>query len=248
MSLILKKAEENSMSDQSRLKKIKSYYEDRYVPEDMGPSRRSFHTYQVFLDWLDVKPETKLLDVACGVGPLLQCAGMQINGWGTDLSERALTVAHQLVPFAYFGLGDMQRMAFADGCFDYVTNIGGLEHVPNMQAALNEMARVCASNGRLCIVVPNINFFWYKVLRREGTQQRVMEEHLLTLTEWEALIQNAGLKVIRLEVDPGPDIRVDLGIKMFIRGIVRRIALAITRLMPVISTYQFVFICEKDSH
>ena len=235
------------MSDQSRLKTIKSYYENRYVPEDMGPSRRSSDTYEIFLNWLDISPGTRLLDVACGVGPLLQCAGEQINGWGTDLSERALTVAHQLAPHAYFGLGDMQRMAFANGCFDYVTNIGGLEHVPNMQAALNEMARVCASSGKLCIVVPNINFFWYRVLRRAGTQQRFMEEHLLNLTEWKTLIQNAGLRITRLEVDPGPDVRVDLGTKMFIRGVVRRLALVVTRLMPVTLTYQFVFICEKDS-
>lgn len=233
------------MDNKSRLKTIKSYYENRYLPEDMGPSRRSAHTFQVFLDWLGVKPQTKLLDVACGAGSLLQCAGPDIEKWGIDLSERALLATQQIVPQAHLYVGDMQRMAFCDGYFDYVTNIGGLEHVPNMQQALGEMVRVCSDGGKLCIVVPNVDFFWYKVLRRKGTQQRFMEEHLLTLDKWQELIQNAGLRIIRIEADPGPDIRTEFGLKILLRGILRSGALSITRFMPLTLTYQFVFICGK---
>lgn len=231
--------------DQDRLKTIKSYYEKRYVPEDMGPSKRSPHTYQCFLNWLEIKPQAKLLDVACGVGPLLQCAGDSINCWGIDLSERALVQARQQVPYARFSLGDMQRMVFADGCFDVVTNIGGLEHVPNMLHALKEMTRICADDGRLCIVVPNINFFWYKVLRREGTQQRVMEEHLLSLMEWQDLIRRAGLQIVRVEADPGPNVNRKQGIKIFLWSVLRQLALTTTKVMPINFTYQFVFICTK---
>ena len=233
------------MSDDSRLKTIKSYYEERYISQDMGPSRRSFPTFQVFLDWLGVEPGERLLDVACGAGGLLECAGSAIEGWGFDLSERALSIAKQTVPHVRLSLGDMQQMPFGDGYFAYVINIGGLEHAPNMQQALLEMARVCSNKGKLCIVVPNANFFWYKVLRIQGTQQRVMEEHLSSLAEWQELIHNAGLQIIRLEADPGPDIRTNFGLRVLVRGVLRRVALAITKLMPITLTYQFVFICSK---
>jgi hypothetical protein len=114
-----------------------------------------------------------------------------------------------------------------------------------MQQALGETARVCSDSGRLCIVVPNANFFWYKVLSLKGTQQTTMEEHLLTLAEWQELVHSPGLRIIRVEVDPGPDIRTDFGLKVFMRGVLRRMALTITALMPISLTYQFVFICGK---
>lgn len=229
----------------SHLQMIKSYYEERYVPEDMGPSRRSPATFRSFLDWLEVEPGDTLLDVACGGGPLLQCAGSYIQGYGIDLSERAIRLAQRRTSHASFSIGDMQHLPYADKTFGFITNIGGLEHVPDMEMALQEMVRVCADEGQLCIVVPNADFFWYKVLPIEGTQQSVMKEHLLTLDEWRNLIQNAGLTVLQVEVDPGPDIRTDFGLGVFFRGILRRIALLATRLLPISSTYQFVFICSR---
>lgn len=233
------------MKKTARLQTIKLYYEERYMPSDIGPSRRSPNTFQVFLDWLGVKPKDKLLDVACGAGALLQCAGPEVNGWGVDFSERAARLARQVAPHAHLCVGDMQQMPYADRCFDYVTNIGGVEHVPDMRQALREMARVCSDEGKLCIVVPNANFFWYKVLHIKGTEQAVMEEHLLTLSEWQELVHSAGLRIIRVEADPGPDVRADFGLKIFMRGVLRRTALAITALMPITSTYQFVLICNK---
>jgi SAM-dependent methyltransferase len=196
---------------------------------------------------LGVKPNDKLLDVACGAGALLQRGGQEVNGWGVDLSERAIRLARRVASHANLSVGDMQRMPYGDGCFDYVTNIGGLEHVPDMQQALREMARVCADDGKLCIVVPNSEFFWYRVLRMEGTRQAVMEEHLMALTEWQDLVRDTGLCVIRIEADPGPDIRTGFGLKVFIRGVLRRMALAATAFMPITSTYQFVFICSKSA-
>jgi SAM-dependent methyltransferase len=139
----------------------------------------------------------------------------------------------------------MQHLPYADNAFDFVTNIGGLEHVPDMEVALREMARVCADEGRICIVVPNVDFFWYKVLSLEGTQQSAMEEHPLTLDEWQDLIRGAGLSILQVEADPGPDIRTDFGPKVFLRGVFRRAALVFTALLPITSTYQFVFVCGK---
>lgn len=230
---------------ESRLRVIKSYYEERYVPKDMGPSRRSPAAFQPFLDWLGAEPGDTLLDVACGSGPLLKCAEPEIQGYGVDLSERAVYFAQRRTSDAQFCIADMQHLPYRNSVFDFVTNIGGLEHVPDMKLALREMARVCADGGRLCIVVPNINFFWYKVSPLEGTKQSAIKEHLLTLDEWRVLIRNAGLSILRIEADPGPDIRTDFGLRAFFRGVLRRAALEFTALLPITLTYQFMFICGK---
>jgi SAM-dependent methyltransferase len=139
----------------------------------------------------------------------------------------------------------MQHLPYIDNTFDFVTNIGGLEHVPNMEMALREMTRVLADGGRICIVVPNIDFFWYRFLSLQGTQQSTMEEHLLTLAEWQDLIQSAGLSILKVKADPGPDIRIDFGLRVFLRGVFRRAALEFASLLPITSAYQFVFVCEK---
>lgn len=229
------------------LRAIKSYYESRYVPGDMGPSLRLPNSYQLFIDWLSIQPEDRLLDVACGVGPLLQRAGRQVDSWGIDLSERAARAAQSAAPWSKLAVGDAQHLPYVDSSFDQVTNLGGLEHVPSMVAALREMSRVCKDNGILCIMVPNANFLWYRLLPLEGTQQAAMLEHLLTLDEWRRLLRTAGLRILQVEADRGPGIRTDLGMRMFLRSVFRRMALLATRVMPVTATYQFVFVCSKAS-
>ena len=233
------------MNKNSGLEVSKAYYEKRYRPGDRGPSRRLPSTYQVFVDWLNINPGDKLLDVACGTGPLLQCAGTGVRSSGVDLSERAVSLARANAPWAQLIVGDMQHLPYPDGHFNCVATLGGLEHVPDMKRALREMLRVCANRGTLCIMVPNANFFWYRVSPLNGTQQMSMEEHLLTLTEWQALLRSAGLHILRIETDPGPRIRTNFGTRMFLRSVLRRIALSATKLMSITSTYQFVFICSK---
>jgi SAM-dependent methyltransferase len=139
----------------------------------------------------------------------------------------------------------MQHLPYAESSFGFVTNIGGLEHAPDMAAVVREMARVCSEGGKACIVVPNMDFLWYKISPLEGTQQSNVEEQLLMMEEWQELIRNAGLSILRIAADPGPDIRTDLGLRVLLRGVLRKAALAVTALLPVASTYQFVFICAK---
>ena len=232
--------------NQLHLQHIKSYYENRYVPSDMGSSRRSPYTYQILLDWLNVQPNTKLLDVGCGTGGLLKCASSKIQGFGVDLAERAISIANQTTKTSQFNVGDMQRLSFVNGCFDYIVNSGSLEHVPDMTKALNEMLRVCTDDGKICLVVPNTNFFWYKITGTKGTKQQEMVEHLLSFEEWKYLIESIGLEIIAVKRDPGPNIRTDYGLKVFIRGVLRSFVLYINKLMSLHLTYQFVFICKRQ--
>lgn len=53
--------------------------------------------------------------------------------------------------------GDLnQRLPFADGAFDYVVCIEGLEHLENPHQAVREFARVLRPSGRVLITVPNV--------------------------------------------------------------------------------------------
>lgn len=228
----------------SRLKEIRSYYDNRYGSGDLGMSMRSPESFQPFLDWIEVKQELSILDVGCGSGALLSNRSPNSDSWGIDLSEQAVRIAKSRVPEAQLCVGDMQCMPFRDGHFDKVLNIGGLEHVPDMTRALCEMKRVCQKDGRLCLVVPNKNFILYRLLPIEGTKQSRMEEHLLSIDGWKELIHSSGLEIIDIHPDPGPYIRTDIGLGALFRGIMRRALLFLINLISVEYTYQFVFICK----
>ncbi len=51
--------------------------------------------------------------------------------------------------------GDLFRLPFADGSFDLVWNSSTLEHLPQREKALAEMARVTRAGGYVFVGVPN---------------------------------------------------------------------------------------------
>lgn len=230
----------------TRVQTIQKYYESRYGSGDLGMSSRTPKSFKPFLDLLGVNSQSNLLDVGCGSGALLEYMGKADSISGIDLSENAIRIARLNQPEANYCVGDMQNLPYRSSSFDKVTNIGSLEHVPEMKKALKEMKRVCSDIGKLCIVVPNKDFLLYRLLILKGTEQAQMEEHLLSLLEWKELIQTSGLKIIVIDSDPGPELRTDLGCGYFLRGLVRSLILLLTKFFPLEYTYQYVFICTKS--
>jgi SAM-dependent methyltransferase len=57
-------------------------------------------------------------------------------------------------------LGDICRMPFADGRFDFVIATDVIEHVDNDVAALREIARVLNNGGKALIAVPAFPSLW----------------------------------------------------------------------------------------
>ena len=94
---------------------------------------------------LDPLSPTKVLEVGCGEGEILQRVGARYPNasvQGIDLPDDEL-----IEEWASRGVraefGDATALTFADGEFDLVMAIEGLEHIPNPENALKELARVC---------------------------------------------------------------------------------------------------------
>jgi SAM-dependent methyltransferase len=70
--------------------------------------------------------------------------------------------------------GDVEALAFADGCFDLVFNVGVVEHwldAAERLAVLREMLRVTRPGGTLFLVVPNTGHVlhrWWRLTRYPG--------------------------------------------------------------------------------
>ena len=91
---------------------------------------------------------TRLLDVGCGSGLLLEIA--QARGaavTGLDVAPALLTAARARVPGADLWLADLQRLPFPNGSFDAVTGVNAFQFAGDPREALREAARVCRPGG-----------------------------------------------------------------------------------------------------
>lgn len=112
----------------------------------------------------DLRGVSSILDVGSGAGQiaghLLKYADPKAKVTCTDLSQpmlrRARTRLKSDTP--EFVAADLARLPFADGSFDCVTCGYVLEHLPNPEPGLSEMARVLKPGGRLLLLTTEDSF------------------------------------------------------------------------------------------
>ncbi len=92
----------------------------------------------------------RALDLACGTGDLAFAAAAQgARVVGLDITHRMLQLAAKKSSAATFLTGDMTSLPFRSQAFDLVTTGYGLRNVPDLTAAIDEIARVLRPGGRL---------------------------------------------------------------------------------------------------
>jgi SAM-dependent methyltransferase len=114
------------------------------------------------LERLPWRGDERVLDVGCGPGDLLCQMARQHTGWGVlvgfDFSAGMVTqAARQAAGLAHFFVGDAQAMPFSDGAFDVVMARHMLYHVPDIDRAVSEAARVLRPGGYLLATTNSAN-------------------------------------------------------------------------------------------
>ncbi len=113
------------------IKSMRNY--DNMHKEDFGgPSDGS---YEILAS---IAKGNKTLDIACGEGLIEKLAPSTV---GLEFSLNALIKAKKN-GVKNLVLADAQNLPFQDDSFDITISAGSLEHFPNPQKAINEMARV----------------------------------------------------------------------------------------------------------
>ncbi|HEX6164720.1 MAG TPA: ubiquinone/menaquinone biosynthesis methyltransferase [Vicinamibacterales bacterium] len=98
----------------------------------------------------DARPGERALDLAAGTGDIaFAVAARGAKTIGLDITHRMLQLARVKSNAATFITGDMINLPFASRSFDLVTTGYGLRNVPDLDAAIDEIARVLKPGGRL---------------------------------------------------------------------------------------------------
>jgi ubiquinone/menaquinone biosynthesis methyltransferase len=98
----------------------------------------------------DVRAGERALDLAAGTGDIaFAVAARGAKATGLDITHRMLQLASAKSSAASFITGDMASLPFATGAFDLVTTGYGLRNVPDLNTAIDEIARVLKPGGRL---------------------------------------------------------------------------------------------------
>lgn len=157
------------------------------------------------------RPGERVLDVACGTGIVARLAAERMRTGrvvGLDLNSGMLAVARALPrgagPPIEWREGSVLEMPFLDHAFDVVLCQLGLQFFPDRPAALREIRRVLAPDGRLGLSVfsaieqtPAAHALANALDRRLGagasTTKRT-EHSLAHLNELGALVSGAGFR------------------------------------------------------
>lgn len=142
-------------------------------------------------DRLDLLAPQRALDVGCGEGRfcrLLRARGGQAIG--VDPTEPLIAEARRRDPTGDYRLGKAEALDFDDASFDLVVSCMSLCDVPDVDAAIREMARVLAPGGTLLIAnltsfdTAGVDLAWNadKRNRRQGyLLDRYLEERVTTV-------------------------------------------------------------------
>jgi SAM-dependent methyltransferase len=141
---------------------------------------------------------SKILEAGCGTGQTLSPLSERHETYGLDISRAALKLAQDNCKFPV--LASIFNLPFDDNTFDLVYNSGVIEHFkdPENVAAIQEIARVTKSSGRVIIIVPNTLCIWYKVGKFVAVMMRNFEfgyEEDYSPKRLKTAVRRAGLEI-----------------------------------------------------
>lgn len=235
--------------EQTTEKKVTDFYDKKYYQsENLHAIRPLEHYKKVFRFLGQVRTGARILDVGCGTGLFLKAAVQGgLHAHGVDISQRAVEISKKNVPEATVLLGKGEALPFDDKFFDYLFYGGTLEHFLDIDKGLSEGCRVAKDEAIFMIIVPNKNYWLWKVRGESGTHQKEIKELLLSRGEWVKIFNKHGLREINVYQDPWPWESVSIfKFKNPWRILRRLIYRVIWLFIPLQLTYQFVFLLKKE--
>jgi ubiquinone/menaquinone biosynthesis C-methylase UbiE len=154
--------------------------------------------YRWILRQLQPRPGTRLLDLCCGSAVLaVEARRRGVAAVGVDFAVGPMRGAAAPVV-----AGDALQLPFADGQFEYVINLGSLEHFEDMQHGAREMLRVLHPRGTCLVLVPNtfgmLGTIMYARFNGDIVDDGQPLQRYATRVQWQQLLERTGFEVMRV--------------------------------------------------
>lgn len=229
---------------------ISKEYDQRFGE---GGFRETDGFYRWVLKRLSPLPGRSILDVSCGEGHLLRWAAQLygMDGWGVDISPMALKIARQNIPQAKLVRCNGINLPFPDNTFNYITNLGSLEHYADIPKGVREMARVLKPEGKVAILLPNsyylADIIWLVWRTGYGPSHQQTLERFATVGEWKEVLQEGGIEMVRVFKYNFcfPKSRFDW--RWYQKRPSRLLKLLLSLFVPFNLSYSFLFIGRKKA-
>jgi SAM-dependent methyltransferase len=152
-----------------------------YLPRRGGFVERFNHGYPLRA----AADGQRTLEIGAGLGAHLEYEELERQHYyAVELREELAESLGGRFPTATTLVADCQdRLPFDDGSFDRVLAIHVLEHLPDLPAALDEVARVVTSDGCFVAVIPCEGGVVYSLARR-FTSKRLFEREFGRDYDW----------------------------------------------------------------
>lgn len=136
---------------------LKGRLRGMWIAGDFGVIARSIeHGAREFVSRLDLKPATRVLDVACGTGNLaIPAAKAGAEVIGVDIAPNLIEQANERSKAegvdARFEVGDAEDMPYDDSSFDIVMTMFGAMFAPRPDVTAAELIRVTKPGGLIAM-------------------------------------------------------------------------------------------------
>jgi SAM-dependent methyltransferase len=216
-------------------------------------SMAHFESYYLWvMDKLHLPETGALLDISCGAGDLVRLAAQHgLRATGIDISTVAARTAYRSVsPQGSISIGDGEHLPFPDECFDFVTNIGSLEHFVDPALGVREMARVLRPTGRAFVLVPNtfslLTVVWVAFRKGQTVVDRQPIQRYGARADWTRLLEMNGLTVRNTAKFERAWPRLMVDWKYYLRQPKEMLRLLAAPFVPLNLAWCFLFTCERQ--
>lgn len=136
---------------------LKARMRESWMAGDFGViARYAEAAEEEFIDQLQLKPGTRVLDVACGTGnTAIPAAQKGASVTGVDIASNLLAQARQRAQqagvSAEFREGDAEQLDFPEASFDVIISVFGAMFAPRPERVAAEFLRVCRPGGTIAM-------------------------------------------------------------------------------------------------
>ena len=187
----------------------------RYFHPETGddPFRRHYAAKRhAIIQALESEPPMRILDVGGGYGRLAGPIAERHRVILCDISEEMLEEARQRWPALEAIRADARSLPFEAESFDSVLAADLLPHLPDLESALRELARVCRPGGRVVFDTTNRSPWWVIGFPAyvNWRPRRLLRTMLAggVLPEWRTLVRHDRPAEVR-DAAAGAGLRID---------------------------------------